>query len=88
MMGTLRLLESIQILNHYRNSNYNSANHHEVLLANAIDEILPEYIQLKEKNTPKKVIKHTCPSCKEFFVYKDETPDYCKYCGQRLFWNI
>ena len=46
--------EAISILNKYRNSFYNSSVKEEVKLAMAIDKVLPHYIKLDEKNTPKK----------------------------------
>ena len=90
--------EAKNILNEYRNKNYNSTNKDEVELANAINVILPTYTELEKRDTPMQVqIKYSvhkyayilerqqCPNCSKPIIYSQ--PNYCGHCGQRLNWK-
>ena len=59
-------------------------------------DIYPEYLELKERATPKKPIgerlDRLCPNCEKRLYWDDETcdyiyEDYCIHCGQHLDWS-
>ena len=56
-------------------------------------DIYPEYLELKAKATPKKVVNWLrdksmacCPYCSSA-GYSEENPKYCYYCGQAIDWS-
>lgn len=94
---------SDEILNWYRNLYYKEElNTERGIVAMALNDILPELVSLREKQTPKKPIKKN-PICyaqtkdgTEFIAYDYFCPDcnkqikatehHCK-CGQALDWS-
>lgn len=81
--------KSTKILNAFRNKYYTDGNNTENgVVANAIDEILPEYIKLK-KNESKRgkwifysdMCDKKCDTCGKF---SREVTDYCPHCGARM----
>ena len=88
-----------ELLNIYRNRNYNSSDKDERELAMAIDQVLPEFVKLVERATPMKPTKRNasstpqCPSCGSQEVRQEQDGDwdrrnnYCPDCGQAIDWN-
>lgn len=91
------MMTSEQILNAFRNKYYTDGNNTENgIVANAIDEILPEYVKLKRENTQgvkhgKWILKHIgaghyweCSACNGTLICLSEGMNYCPYCGARM----
>ena len=87
---------SDEILNWYRNLYYKEEpNTERRIVAEALNDILPELVSLREKQTPKKPINKTleydgyygrCPDCNRvIYDYKDR--HRCYNCGQALDWS-
>ena len=83
--------KNISILNTFRNKYYTDGNNSENgIVANAIDEILPEYVRLKRKGTQE--VKHgrwertddgaaRCTSCKRKMYPYLYGYAHCPLCG-------
>jgi len=63
--------------------------HERIRLENLI-ETYPEYLELKEKATPKKPTKSVCPNCDSWDIYSEEFDNkynFCPNCGQAIDWS-
>lgn len=92
--------DSVSILNAFRNKYYTDGNNTENgIVANAIDDVLPEYVKLKEMSHGKWIKKvnesftfHSiviCSVCGEEAFYDEvhgyyDDENYCHKCGARM----
>lgn len=90
--------DSVSILNVFRNKYYTDGNNTENgIVANAIDDVLPEYVKLKIRDTPlmpipkeigiiSRKILYKCPNelCSTTLI---RGANFCHHCGQALDWS-
>ena len=58
-------------------------------------ELAIEALEKQIAKKPKDITPHymdskvyECPICKEVYTYRDAINNYCKYCGQKLLWEV
>ncbi len=97
-----KTIESIKILNKYRNSYYNSPiGTEENQVANALNDLLTKIEEFKKYRTPMNTrtiskghghYEHECPSCNLSIGYTSDVRynhpfEFCPGCGQRVIYT-